>query len=445
MIVSVDIRAMQHLTDIKVSFDFSRDPLVCMTSKNGVGKTSIIKALALLKDTAIVSKTSSVFSISQQTAIDVRINDDLYAFRFRDGDLDTKDVLRDEAFLSVELPIPYGKRFSDFPALGSIDMTLREMYLKGDYQDAHELIAFLKAVYRDDTKFHNLKVVNIKGVSYYFLPLDNKRYIREDYFSSGEYFVISIFKMITSSSQLIVIDEIDVSLDSSAQVSLMSSVRKICLEREKKVLFTTHSLPIMKTIYEYGTPIIYLKNEDGAVSHNQVSYSFVQLEMFGFHGYDRYIFTEDVTLEHYINLKLSMMETQNRVKVIYIGGCDNVVDLMRRNAATGFICPAKDAIAVLDGDAKAKYGHRRDVVLSPYDDIEDEIFRKFKEENEIHNLPDVAPGNAKSKAYWKKLMEKLDSHSLTREDVFAILEHGYEEDVVIFHQTLESFINGGKE
>ncbi len=441
MIVSVDIRELQHLAAISVSFDFSRDPLICMTSKNGVGKTSIIKALALLKDTAIVSKTSSVFSISEKTQIDVKINEDVYAFRFNDGDLDTKNILRDEEFLNVELPIPFGKRFSDFPSLGNIDMTLREMYLKGEYEDAHELIAFLKSVYRGETKFQNLKSVKIKGVNYYFLPLNNNRYIREDYFSSGEFFVISIFKMITSSSRLIIIDEIDVSLDSSAQVSLMGAIRDICIKRNIKILFTTHSLAIMKTIYEYGTPIIYLKSENGTISHNQVSYSFIQLEMFGFHGFDKFIFTEDVTLEHYINLKLSTMETKNRVKVVYIGGCSNVVDLMKRNAITAFICPSQNAIAVLDGDAKSQYGHRTDVIISPYDDIEDEIFRKYKEENTVHNLPDVAPGNAKAKTYWKKLQEKRKEHNLTREDIFTILERGFEEEVSAFHQALSSFIN----
>jgi len=122
MILTVDIRELQHLANISVSFDFTRDPLICMTSKNGVGKTSIIKALALLKDTAIVSKTSSVFSISEETKIDIKINDDIYVFRFNAGDLDTKNILRDESFINVELPIPYGKRFSDFPALGNIDM-----------------------------------------------------------------------------------------------------------------------------------------------------------------------------------------------------------------------------------------------------------------------------------------------------------------------------------
>lgn len=441
MIVSVSIKALQHLADINVSFDFSRDPLICMTSKNGVGKTSIIKALALLRDTAVISKTSSVFSISEETQIDVKLNDDVYAFRYRDGDLDTKDVLRDESFISVELPIPYGKRFSEFPALGSIDMTLREMFLKGDYQDAHELIAFLRSVYIEENKFQNLKSVRIKGADYYFLPLDNNRYIREDYFSSGEFFVISIFKMITSSSQFLIIDEIDVSLDSSAQISLMNAVQKICLESGKKILFTTHSLAIMKTIYDYGTPIIYLKNEGGYISNNLVSYSFIQLEMFGFQGYDKFIFTEDVTLEHYINYRLIGKPIRNRYKIIYIGGCDNVIDLLKRNAMNHFICQPADAKAILDGDAAGKYGRRPDVIMSPFDDIEDEIHRKFKEENAVHNLPDVAPENAKSKAYWKKLLESREQHGLTREDIFRILEKGFEQEAENFTQTLLNFID----
>lgn len=440
MIISLDIKALQHLSDISISFDFSRDPLICMTSKNGVGKTSIIKALALLKDAAIISKTSSIFSISENTLIDVKINDDVYSFSFNNGELDTKDILRDEAFLNVELPIPYGKRFSDFPALGSIDMTLREMYIKGDFESAHDLIAFLKLIYAEENKFQNLKVVKIKGVNYYFLPLDNNRYIREDYFSSGEFFVISIYKMITSSSRLIIIDEIDVSLDSSAQVSLMNAIREICLERNKKILFTTHSLAIMKTIYDYGTPIIYLRNHNGEVSHNKVSYSFIQLEMFGFQGYDKFIFTEDITLEHYINHKISTIETKNRIKVVYIGGCDNVVDLLKRNATTGFICSQKNAIAVLDGDAGVKYGRRADVIISPFDDIEDEIYRKYKEEKEVYNLPNVAPENAKSKVYWKKLQEKREEHNLTREDIFTILESGFEVEISSFYQELNTFI-----
>ena len=85
MIVSIRIKALQHLGDLRVLFDFSRDPLICMTSKNGVGKTSIIKALALLRDTAVISKTSSAFSISEETQIDVMLNSDIYTFRYSNG------------------------------------------------------------------------------------------------------------------------------------------------------------------------------------------------------------------------------------------------------------------------------------------------------------------------------------------------------------------------
>ena len=39
---------------------------------------------------------------------------------------------------------------------------------------------------------------------------------REDYLSSGEYFLIRLYRTIMSSARLIVIDEIDISLDAVA-------------------------------------------------------------------------------------------------------------------------------------------------------------------------------------------------------------------------------------
>ncbi|WP_368726630.1 hypothetical protein [Pectobacterium aquaticum] len=59
----------------------------------------------------------------------------------------------------------------------------------------------------------------------------------------------------------------------------------------------------------------------------------------------------------------------------------------------------------------------------------------------MHNLPDVAPENAKSKTYWKKLQEKRKEHNLTREDIFTILEHGFDEKVSVFYNELLKFIN----
>ena len=164
--------------------------------------------------------------------------------------------------------------------------------------------------------------------------------------------------------------------------------------------------------------------------------------MFGFHRYDKFIFTEDVTLEHYINYRLTGLPIRNRYKVVYIGGCDNAVDLLRRNARTNFICQPDDAKAVLNGDAAGKYGHRPDMIISPFDDIEDEIHRKYKEENAVHRLPDVAPQNAKSKIYWKKRLENREHHGLSQEDIFCIFEAGFERTVDIFTEALRRFIDG---
>ncbi|EBY5610252.1 ATP-binding protein [Salmonella enterica] len=440
MKISVNIQKLQHISNVSVFFDFSDYPLICMTSKNGIGKTSIIKSLALLNDAAIISKTSSIFSINEETKIEITIDEQKFTFESYNNELDTKDILRDDSLLNVELPIPYGRRFSEFPSLGTIDRELRELYLKGEYSSAIDLIEFLNKIY-DTSKFQDLKEVIIKGKKYYFIPLENNKYIREDYFSSGEFFVISIFKMITSNSKLIIIDEIDVSLDASAQVSLMGAVRDICEINNKKVLFTTHSLAIMRTIYSTGNPIVYLKNVDNQIISSNVSYSFVQLEMFGFKGYDKYILTEDITLEKYINYKLSSLETDNMVKVIYIGGCAQVIDILKRNSTYHFICPPENAIAILDGDARVKYGNINNVLISPFDDIEDEIFRKYNEENDKYSLPDVAPSNAKSKVYWKKLLESKETYGITFPDIVNILETGFEKEAACFTEYINSFIN----
>ncbi|WP_249533776.1 hypothetical protein [Escherichia coli] len=143
-------------------FDFSDYPLICMTSKNGIGKTSIIKSLALLNDAAIISKTSSIFSINEETKIEITIDEQKFTFESYNNELDTKDILRDDSLLNVELPIPYGRRFSEFPSLGTIDRELRELYLKGEYSSAIDLIEFLNKIY-DTSKFQDLKEVIIKG------------------------------------------------------------------------------------------------------------------------------------------------------------------------------------------------------------------------------------------------------------------------------------------
>ncbi|MCW9689505.1 hypothetical protein [Proteus terrae] len=70
--------------------------------------------------------------MNRETNIVININKEKYSYYFNNGEIDSKDVI-DDYFLNVELPIPYGKRFSSFPALGNIDKELRENFIKGTF------------------------------------------------------------------------------------------------------------------------------------------------------------------------------------------------------------------------------------------------------------------------------------------------------------------------
>ncbi|XPD81898.1 hypothetical protein ACMHUM_15845 [Proteus mirabilis] len=177
MFISLNIKSLQHINNVLLDFDFSNRNLICITGQNGIGKTSIVKSLCLLKDISVLNKTSSIFSINKETNITISINKNNYHYYCNNGEIDSKDII-DESFLNVELPIPYGKRFSNFPVLGNIDKELRESYIKGEFNKNIEIIYFLSQIYIGE-RFSSLKEVIIRGNKYYFLPLDGYRYIRE--------------------------------------------------------------------------------------------------------------------------------------------------------------------------------------------------------------------------------------------------------------------------
>jgi len=373
MIISVSIKSLQNINYFNFEIDLSSHNLACITGRNGVGKTAIIKSIGLLYDVGLLGKTSSIYSISEKTKIEIKIDEKSYRYHFNGSEIDSRDVV-DKGLISVELPIPYGKRFSIYPSLGRIDKELREKYIKGEVLENEEIISFLSSVYVGD-KFRFIKEVRVKGDVFYFLPLDNYKYIREDYFSSGEFFVINLYKMILSDCKLIIIDEID------------------------------------------------------------ISYAFVMGELFGFLDYDKYILTEDMMLEKYIKKVLLSIETNKKIKIIYIGGASNTNDLMKRNRREEFICNGDSMITILDGDSKEKEKGDR-VYYSPFLDIEDEVFRKYNSENHLYDIPSVAPTNAKSKFFCKKLIEVIGIDRF-----FDILEGGFDNEVREFKMNISNFVN----
>ncbi len=233
-----------------------------------------------------------------------------------------------------------------------------------------ELIEFLSAIY-DSTQYDTLIEVVVKGQKYYAIAKPDNTYIREDYLSSGEHFLINLYRSIKSEARLIVIDEIDLSLDSAAQAKLAQWLRQFCERYECTMLFTTHSLAIMRTLAP--TELFYLDNDGNTASALPASYSYAKARLFGFKGWDRYILTEDAVLAAFLDFLINYKCPRSffSCKVIYVGGGTQVVDLMTRNAKDGFLARSSDVIAVLDGDERGKrHASRAGVHLIPMDHLE---------------------------------------------------------------------------
>src|SRR3989304_5559164 len=196
---------------------------------------------------------------------------------------------------------------------------------------------------------------------------------------------ITLYKLIQHRCKIIVIDEIDISLDASAQVNLLRELRQFCNEYEVNIIFTTHSLALMKTLYDYE--LFYMDSINSEVSIDNKSYNYVKSILFGFKGWDKYILTEDQILEQYLLYLLSENNESYffKYKIIYIGGGTNVIDLMNRNNKDQFFSLPKNVISVLDGDQRneeyCKNNNR--ILFTPFQSVEKQLkeyYEQYQEE-----------------------------------------------------------------
>lgn len=431
---------VQHIEKLSFNIDLSQNKLMCMVGKNGVGKTTLIRAIKSLQSADTFTKTASPYIFNDTSCIKYTIDELEYDFKYNPKlqVLDTRSIIDDEIRNSiyVELPIPHGERFNLFQRLSKIDDELRKNIPLKKYEKPRELISFLSNVYNTN-RFDNLKEISIKNSKYYFILKQDGFYIREDYLSSGEFFVINLYKMIQRKCKLIVIDEIDISLDASAQVNLINELRKFCIDYQVNIVFTTHSLALMKTLLSYE--LHYMENNDSVIALRNVSYNYIKSLLFGFKGWDKYILTEDVVLQKYIELLIGQYKEPVffEYKVIYIGGGKNVVDLMHRNKDSHFFSSPENVISILDGDQK-DYEYCKNnckVFFIPFESVE----KRLKEYYDYENRS-VLPFVEKNETP-KKLYESLiKTEKMSDIDIFSFINKTNEGEVKEFQSQVIGFL-----
>jgi len=441
MIFSCTINNIQHIKELSFVVELNNQ-IMCIVGKNGTGKTTLIRAIKNLSATDTFAKTAAPYIFKNDSQISYRYNDKYYIFRYNEKlkTIDTKDIIdkniKDNIY--VELPIPHGERFGNFQRLGDIDEELRRKIALKQYQTPNELIAFLSEIYQTE-RFNDLKEISIKKSKYYFILREDNFYIREDYLSSGEHFVINLYKMIQRRCKLIFIDEIDISLDASAQVNLLNELRKFCEEYEVNIVFTTHSLALIKKLN--NLELYYMESSNGIVSIKEASYNYVKSLLFGFRGWDKYILTEDAMLHDYIKHLISHknIRTFFQYKIIYIGGHHNVVDFMARNSTDGFLSEQENVIVVLDGDQShiEKYQDNEKIVFIPFPSVEKQLFENFKN-NELPETFVFTKRPENNKELYSSIRQKA---YMSDADIFLFINGKKETEVNDFAQKLSDFLN----
>jgi len=444
--LTLDIENVQHITTAKLELDLGRHGIVCLVGRNGVGKTTLIKALSNLRQADTFKRTAVDGIFSETSKILYRYGEIAYEFLYdkRLGSLNCRTSVASSVKegIEVELPMPHGERFNFFQSISDADHAIRSKIVLEDYTTPDELIGFLREIYGVD-KFEKLRQIDVKGKSYFCLVLDDSRYIREDYFSSGEYFLICLYRKIRARSKLIVIDEIDISLDAVAQSRLAASLRAFCDRYEVNILFTTHSLAMIRTL-EAGE-LFYIDYNEGVIDIRPRPYSYIKSVLFGFVGWDRYILVEDDILCEFVEFAIRryLSNVFYSHKVIYVGGGRNTIDLMNRNAGEGFLAPAASVMAILDGDQRDEryLRHAKGLVsLIPWLSIEKEVYRRYFELREFPRLPEGEYAGIEKqdgKALFKAMQrEKV----LSREDIFSHLCDTTEAEVREFVRVLENFL-----
>lgn len=424
----VVIKNIKNLADLEIDFDFGKSRIITVTGRNGVGKTSVVKAFRLISDPQVFQKTAGLNSVRSNSSVYFEISGFQpfeYKFNEKFDTLDTRDKIPSHIEISAELPIPYGNRFEYFSLISNYDGEIRANIASSQYSEATELILFLSKVYSSD-KFKGLNSTKVNKYDFYFILGENDFYIREDHFSSGEFFLIQIYRLVTSGAKLIIIDELDISLDAAAQANLYSSLLMLVEKYESRLIVISHSLAFMSTVSEGG--LYYLENRSGNILLENRSFGYIKSDLYGFSGRDRYILTEDEVLSGFLEYLIRKhIKTFFKYEIIPIGGQPQIDAISKRNDSHKIFGVPEKVVIVIDKDIedKIKYSGPSKVIVSPVDDIELYIWK-----NRFELLPNIKQPLFKSankdkdtsKTYWKKIIR---SKQVSANDLYNIVEENF--------------------
>lgn len=361
IVKEVYFKQLKALSNVKISIS---PTLTAIMGVNGIGKTTVIHALACMFQPNEGQENYKFPYFFTPSSDSLWVNSDLtlfYETKVKNGSENiinkkryskkadrwspryNKRPKKDVYYIGIETCLPDIERTSrtsriDFNKVVRDDKMSKKIIQKAAY--------ILDKDYLDltDNEYNKKNFVGVNtrsGISYSSLSM-----------GTGEQRIIKILKTVFSAKQysLILIDEVDLLLHSSALKKLIHVLEERSKEKNIQIIFTTHSLEIPKmrnsVLIQY---IQKIKTLDGTVTHVYDALTDdLLIDLSGTSGKPIKIYVEDALSEaiaHYVCRKKGVV---GKTEIVKIGSIENAFTI-----ASGFVLQQKDCsniVVLIDGD-----------------------------------------------------------------------------------------------
>ncbi|MCT7547326.1 translation initiation factor IF-2 N-terminal domain-containing protein [Aliarcobacter butzleri] len=252
---------------------------------------------------------------------------------------------------------------------------------------------------RKHQRSKNDKTLFERNYKYCALKIKENKYLKEQTFSTGEYFLLQILKFISLFTKtnhiippLIIIDEIELSLHPLAQQRLINKLNEFSKLYNLIVIFATHSLHVIENIEDEKRFYIKKSSKNEIKIENNVEIGYLTSKLYKHQFFDYIFLVEDKMAKKYLKLTINELKKENSdllnkdYEIISTGGADKVFEVNRDNDKYKYFGNAI-VISIPDEDKKEMfdmYEHKGFtkiyIPISP--NIETYIHNKYKN-NEV--------------------------------------------------------------
>ncbi|MCY9669577.1 AAA family ATPase [Paenibacillus alginolyticus] len=407
---------------VNLEFGIPTQGVKLLTGTNGIGKTTLLTALArigigtALRDNfnKINSSNGEIIDPYLHSKLSYHVNNESVTYsksaknRWMPDKLENAKVLSKFGYNSVL----YIK--ADSFRLKPVNKDI--YHNKVSAVDATLVSAICEVL--ENIKFSNMKGIKLDAGRAVYLVPNETGYYPEYYFSTGESCVINILTSVLKASRgsLILIDEVDITLYPAVQLKLLRYLRKIAAQLDHTIIISTHSINMIKDTDIQDIYFLHSPAMDGNIKVENPCY-----HTFALRGIataddidlDNVFFVEDdeakILLDEAIKAFKELVNKNAVYRILPIGGWPNILIFLKNNI--GILKQTTRIDVFFDKDVETSINDlrkKRDKELSEIEKIA--VLDKYK--NNIKYLP-ITPESGVVKHFESNYLEISAVLSLT--------------------------------